>query len=251
MMPRLRDASDPTRLSHWFPLVQMAGLPVPATRIICATDEEQQALWRIVGDGEDVPEPEDLYRRIQAAGAEVCADLVSQDAFFLRTDYTSCKHSWRRTCHVPNQAAVPLHVKHLFQESQLLDVFGFPCDVWVVRELLPTRPVFAAFEGLPITREYRLFIEGGRLSHIQPYWPADVIRQAMPGKPHLINRLRDMNRLDAATHIQLNSLTLRVAGAVEGDWSVDWMQVPCRGWVLTDMAEAAYSYRYEPGREDW
>lgn len=121
-----RDKDDKTRLSYWFPKVQAAGLPVPTTRIITLTREESTALtMHLFGEG-----PADELHRLHAkiAGA---ADEIGGVPFFLRTDFTSAKHDWKDTCCVRNADLIPHHIHAIWEYSELADMMGLLCDVWL------------------------------------------------------------------------------------------------------------------------
>jgi hypothetical protein len=48
----------------------------------------------------------------------------------------------------------------------------------VVREMIPTTPVFTAFAGqMPVTQEFRVFADSGKILGYQPYWPKDSIQE--------------------------------------------------------------------------
>ncbi|MBV8781157.1 MAG: hypothetical protein JO353_07140 [Phycisphaerae bacterium] len=230
-----------TRLSFWFPRIKAHGLPVPKTEII-------RTKLFLAGLLEEKPAHEfsdgflEFMDEIRGAG-----DRLGWPCF-LRTDYTSAKHYWKKTCFVEDRYAIASHVAEIVEFSELADIMGLPTDVWVVRELLKTDPAFHAFSGdMPITQEFRFFVEGGRVSHIQPYWPANAIEQGRPAATDWRGRLREINRLEDHDRRILSEMSLQAFRALgEGDWSIDWLLTTDRDWVLTDMAEASRSFRYEP-----
>ena len=238
-----RGPDDVTRLSYWFPKVRDAGLPVPATAWVDVSSEEQDDLVAMVGDGKEARLLDRLCDRIWAA-----AETLGIAPYFLRTDYTSAKHDWKRTCYLPSRAVLPSHVACLVECSLMANIMGLPIDRFVVRELLPTVPAFHAFNGrMPITREFRIFVRDGVIEHLQPYWSPDVFsndRTAWVSNWRLL--LETLSKLDEFERGMLELWTRKASAAVPGFWSVDWLWVPVRGWVLTDMAEGSQSYRWDP-----
>lgn len=236
----MRTRDDKTRLSYWFPLIRDAGLPVPKTVIIPAlTEKEEGALYDLIGDGTPWPAFEDLCDTIADAG-----DLVGWPCF-LRTDYTSAKHSWREACFLPDRANVGRHVHNIAEFSAMADLMGLPMDRWVVRELLKTEPSFVAFDGMPITREFRVFVKDGAVEHFQPYWPPDAIEGHTSTADWRV-RLDALNAIPEDEKTAVVALALSANKAVPGFWSVDCLWVPTRGWFITDMAEGEKSYRWQP-----
>ena len=235
---------DSTRLSYWFPLVQAAGLPVPRTRIVSLSDEEFRD-FSAVFDGKTPECWERLMRDIRAAAEG--PDGVGVP-FFLRTDFTSNKHNWEKSCHVSDLERIGHYVYDLAEFSEMADMFGgMPPDTFVVRELLPTNAVFTAFWGkMPIAREFRFFVRDGYVEHWQPYWPPESIEGHDPSVAGWRDVLDEMSQLSNDAFQRLVEMTLRVSAAVPGFWSVDWLQTTDRGWVLTDMAEGEKSYRWVP-----
>lgn len=237
---RSRTRDDKTRLSYWFPLIEAAGIPVPKTIILPAlTPKEEGQLYEwAAGEGE-CPWLADLSVEILTAADELGWPC------FLRTDYFSAKHSWSRSCFLSDPDEVMNHIKTIAEYSIMADLMGLPIDRWVVRELLPTKPAFHAFDGMPITREFRVFVRDGKVDHFQPYWPPDAL-DGQTDEPEWRMLLNDFNCLTPETYDEITNLALRVNAAVPGYWSVDCLSVEGRGWMVTDMAEGHKSYRWEP-----
>lgn len=246
-MPKntMRGADDKTRLSYWFPIIQAAGFRVPKTVIVKATENEINGLWQRL-DGDYSTKIDSLFDRLYAASYEVGHSAVNSQPIFLRTDFTSGKHDWKRTCFVEEVCELPKHVFALAEFSACADFLGFPFDTWVVREFLKTSPAFHAFSGeMPITREFRFFVRDGEIEHWQPYWPPDAIADYAPADvPDWRGRLAKLND-PTGDYAELFSLSHQVARVVPGYWSVDWLLTTDRGWVLTDMAEGENSFRWD------
>lgn len=172
--------NSPNQFEYWYPHIVSLGIPTPKTQIIPLSSEVIEAVYR----------QEPLPQFAQLAEA---AKLISQieqifeswgvDALFLKNSLGSAKHMWKHTCHLPKHPSTP------GLEHHILSHIGCNLYVWIdnnfilptgiiLRELLDVNTAFHAFEGTPITQEFRLFIEGGRVVGYQPYWPEDSILDA-------------------------------------------------------------------------
>lgn len=240
--------NDRSCLSYWFPLVRDAGLPVPKTAIIQAPDLSP---WISRKSGESLTSGFDgFFNDLARACAEVGGFPV-----FLRTGHGSGKHGWKDTCFVPNFDVLPQHVYAIFEWSHMVDMLGLPTDVWAVRELLKTEPIFKAFDDFPVTKERRYFVRDGEVICRHPYWPEAAVEEGSPrllSKPLQIDlpitdwreRLAEMNAETPEEVEELTALSRRVAKSVSGFWSVDWLWTADRGWVLIDMAEGERSFHW-------
>ena len=231
-------AVNKTRLSYWFPLIQAAGIPVPRTEIV----PYEHSLAPLF-DGEQPEGWNDLRRNIIHA-----AERISRTGpWFLRTDFGAAKHSWKNTCFVIDLSSIGRHIAAIAEEHEMQFPFVPPCDKWIVREMLPTKPIFTAFWGdMPITREFRFFVLDGEVMSWQPYWPPDSLKDHKPSRKDWRKRLAAASFFhDTGEQEMLYDLARRVSRAVPGFWSVDLLETE-RGWFVTDMAEGEKSYRWEP-----
>lgn len=235
---------EKTALSYWFPIIQAAGLPVPKTEIVVATPDEVRQLVETFDEG--TAEPEDLYRRIGCAAERV---VGIGRPFFLRTDFTSGKHSWADTCFVADHERVGRHVLNLVEFSLCVDFMGLDFSTWVVRELLQPQAVAChAFRGMPIAREFRYFVRDDAIEHRQPYWPMESLEGsvAMPDRESWEEDLATISVLSEQERHFLDVLARGAGRALGGYWSVDFYETRDRGWMITDMAEGEKSYRWSP-----
>ena len=232
--------NDENCISHWLPPIEAVPTIRTPKTIIVRTDVPLIDLL-------DGSSPDDLYEFLDELRA-ACRTIGHP--CFLRSGYFSGKHSWLDSCFVRKSSRLLGQVGRIVEDGELASIIGFPWQVWAVREMIRTRPMFHAFDGcMPITREFRFFVEGGAVTHVQPYWPAGAIEDHT-------NRLTPDNwrELLAEASIlsddlreQLAALSVLAANAVGGDWSVDWLQDADAHWWLIDMARAADSFRYEHG----
>lgn len=226
-----------TALSYWFPQIEAAGLPVPKTTILKMPQACLEECWQLFdgeGDGKLLKEfAERLAVACDAMGFPV----------FLRTDFTSHKHSWEKTCFVPNRNAMFLHVYELAELSDMMNMDGsLNWDTWVVREMLPTIPlaVCPRYGNMPVNREFRFFVRDGEIVCAHPYWPAEGLRQGGCNTD-----LELMTELGFPSDMsELEDLARRAGRAVGGSWSVDILETK-RGWFVTDLAEASKSFHWE------
>lgn len=227
---------DLNSLDFWFPPLEQAGLPVPRTVIVRTSNDLTPVLDGLLPDGFEL-----LVEQLKLAG-----QAVGGPPFFLRTGHGSGKHGWKDTCYVDDLDAVGWHVAALVEWSCTVDLLGLPTEVWAARQLIDTVPLFHAFERMPITREFRLFVRDDQVEHVQAYWPADAIaRGGHPDDQDWQTKLEQASVLLDDERTLLIELAARAVSAVGGGfWSVDMLEDRAGSWWLTDMAEGDKSFRY-------
>jgi hypothetical protein len=229
--------ADRTALSYWFPKVLAAGLPVPKTNIIQMSDDAHRTiavhLW-----GEDA-DPSPVAAFVETLKATAAGFGLP---FFLRTDHTSGKHDWDRACFVADPNELTTHVYTIAEYSELAGLIGMPWRKWVVREMLPTKPVgfCPVYRNMPVCKEFRFFVDGEKIECFHPYWPRHALRQ---GGCELSSE-EYAELCDPGDVGELSRIASRAGGAVGGRWSVDLLETE-RGWFLTDMAEADKSFHWD------
>jgi hypothetical protein len=231
-------------LSFWFPKLQAAGLPVPRTEIVF-TGVDLVPLC----DGQTPDGWEEFVALLRTA-----ADTIGPPPWFLRTGQGSGKHNWRNTCFVRDAAELRFHVTALVEWSHIVDFLGLPHNVWCVREMLPVDPVavLPAYGDMPLVKEVRAFVEGGRVVCDHPYWPARAVLEGfgLRGRETLTpdEQKRVLDAIDQITIVPetWRPLAERVAEVFAGDgsWSVDLLATR-NGWFVTDMAAAARSFHWD------
>ena len=244
---------DKNCLSYWFVKIEAAGLPVPKTRIVRAEMDLMPLL-----DGKEPEGFQDFMEDLWAALAEIGYPA------FLRTGHTSAKHEWRDTCYVTSSSQLPTHVCNLVEWSNIESMMGLPTDVWAVREMLPTKPLFTAFNGMPICREFRLFVDGPQVVCRHAYWPRGSLIKGFPLKPrrHIAGQWWNISEKDYQLpknfdqlyeslclfseddHFKLHQLASLAGKTLGGQWSVDLIETE-RGWFVTDLALAHDSFHCE------
>lgn len=230
--------ADRNSLAFWFPKIEAAGLKVPRTKIVTTNADLLDLL-----DGKLPLGYGDFMHALVGACEHIGWPV------FLRTGHGSGKHEWSRTCYVERPEALPSHVGALVEWSALVDVLGLPTNVWAVREMIPTAPLFtcAGYKGFPVTREFRFFVRDGEVEHAQPYWPADAVEQGRPDDPNWREALAWASDLAPSVRHHLAHIAAHAGRAVGGGyWSVDLLEDRDGEWWLTDMAEGDRSFRWEP-----
>lgn len=225
---------DRNCLSFWYPPIAKAGLPVPETIIL----KREEGLEDLI-DGKLPNGWGEFMEALEAATRKLGPPV------FLRTGHGSDKHNWEDTCYVTGVDDLEQHVYNLVEWSVLADIMGMPTDVWAVRKLIDTEPIFHAFRGrMPITREFRLFVRDGKIRHTQPYWPLEAIENPSDANwRELLTLASKLWPQDAA----LRELAIEAVEAVGGGyWSVDFLRDRYGKAWLTDMAEGERSFRYGP-----
>jgi hypothetical protein len=216
-------------LSYWYPLIK--GLvPTPRTEIVRSGD--LSALF-----DNKLPECWETFQaEIDLARANIGGDC------FLRTGQGSGKHNWSRTCFLPKNDSVISHVAALIDWSMLVDFMGLPCDVWCVREMLPTSPIGVCprYSGMPVCREFRFFAEAGQVKCFHPYWPLGALIEGGFAADLPEGWYEQFCKLDDTEPKRLAEI---VSNSVPGAWSIDILETK-RGWFVTDMAVAQQSYHW-------
>lgn len=236
-------AEDKTCLSYWLPKLEVAGIPVPKTKIVtmplCAQESILEWFDGKAGNGKEEP----FFAELTAAAFEIGFPC------FLRTGHTSGKHEWNRCCYLTSADKIKQHVFNLAEHSECADLIGLPWSVWAVREFLPTVPFGACrnWNGLPVCREFRFFVDGGVVRCWHPYWPLKALEdgQAVLEDGSTFSKESYANLCHNYAPPVLSALAAAAGRAVGGAWSVDTLETR-RGWFVTDMAEADKSFHW-PG----
>lgn len=222
-------------ITFWYPMLKQIRMRVPKTFILYTDVEFIRWFDGEKPDGVD-EFIEDLTRAIERMGMPC----------FLRTGQTSAKHDWKSTCYIDSLDNLDRHVFNIVEQSELSSLIGLSCNVWAVRELIPTTPLFHAFSGnMPITREFRVFIYNGGVECIHPYWPKEAFLNHADDKiwkPH-IKKLQQLMKKDRT---EITKMAKYIAEYIPGYWSVDFLQDSDGEWWVTDMALGRMSWHW-PG----
>ncbi len=255
--------TDKNCLTYWFPRLLAAGVPVPRTEIVDAGENWQHLLGYFddpnqhpveLANAKAVMLP--LVDKIRFAAGNV----IGRGPWFLRTGQGSGKHNWKECCDLRDLDAVENNILSLVQWSEVIDFMGLPWRYWAVRERLPVKPiaVLPGYDDMPLVREMRCFVEGGKILCHHPYWPRNAIRDGLsPAGRGLLFEYNDVaseieaDRLYAASLMDNEaewdalSLAKKVANAFadDGCWSVDVLETEA-GFYVTDMAIGERSFHW-------
>lgn len=235
---RMQELEKQSSMFYWFPKIATLGngIRVPKT-VMIQTDFSAMLAMIMEGRPEDLPTVERTVEDVRVA-----ANLLGWPVF-LRTDQLSDKHSWRRTCYCPDLETLSHHMGNLTESSYMLLDMQTQSTGFAVREFLRLKSSFTAFEGMPVAREFRFFVEGDKVIHWQPYWPPDSIRE--PSATDWRELLAEMNEITAPEFAVLEAQSVTVGRAIPGQWSVDFAQDVDGKWWLIDMARGEVSFKWE------
>ena len=224
-----------TSMLYWWPKIRDLKIPVPKTEIITVPYND------LVGLLNDKRLSLEYEKKIIEAGDKVGYPL------FLRTDMSSAKHQWERTCFVPKVEDIFKHIRALIDETLTAGIFGeLDPNALVFREFLHLYSTFTAFSGLPIARERRYFIRDGVVECHHAYWIYDAIERGWGQRYNNWRQLLfNLNREHKNEIKLLTSYAKRVAEVLRGYWSVDFACSKSRTWYLIDMAEGEKSWHPE------
>ena len=225
---------DITCMSYWYPKIE-GKIPTPKTHMKIYGWQDFYPLM----DGHRPEIMDDLIAFVKQSGDDVGWPI------FLRTGMTSAKHYWKDSCFVKEAKDIERHVNEICQFSFIADMMGLDTDVWVVREMLPVFPVGYAFEDMPITRELRYFVDGGKIECVHPYWPKEALEGHWVEIPKSGVYPKAIHEFSTEEMNETGEIAKICGAALGGKWSVDILATE-KGWYMTDMAEAYKSY-HSPG----
>ena len=154
------------------------------------------------------------------SGTDVSMDEImaalrpfGERAIMVKDFVKSRKHEWLEACYIPSAAdrsAVERVVK------RFLELQGEELNEGLVfREFVAFEPLTThSKSGMPLTREYRLFILNGEIILTIPYWEeGNYVKQGDDRLP-----LPWMNEI--ARTVQSSFFTMDIARRVDGSWSI-------------------------------
>ena len=225
----------------WYPKTKDLPIPQPKTVMV---KMPFNTLFRFAEQGEPIP---DLYRnRIEKAAKEIGFPL------FLRTDLASGKHAWKDTCYVPQLEDLYQHIQGVVESNDCADILGLNYSGLAFRELIETDWAFKAFWGeMPVARERRYFVEGGKVLCHHPYWIEQAIAEWAEGwsKPNLQQDWRQvLSELNTETPDEVKLLSgyaEQISAVLDGYWSLDFAHGRDGTWFFIDAAVGSHSWHPE------
>lgn len=220
---------------NWFLKIRDI-LPVPRTEIMPISPDEMFEVISLL-DGEMISE--DLFQRTKDAAKKIGYPL------FLRSDQGSAKHDYEHSCHIEKEEDLLGHLACLFEWHLMHDLWP---EAIVFRELLQLYAPFKAFDGLPIAKERRYFVDEGKVMCHHPYWPEGAIQTGRGAKSLPVGWQNTLAGLNFESHWEVDHLT-QMAEAfsenVPGFYSVDFAQKTDGKWIMIDAARGELSWHPE------
>ena len=219
-----------TSMLYWYPKIKDLEIPQPRTEMYELTKQELSSFY-------NEKFPKTLLKNIKP--------ILSKFPFpmFVRSDFSSAKHSWEDSCFVINRKKLEGNIYTIIIENMCADLLGLPFEALVFREYVPLEAGFKAFRGnMPVAKERRYFIKDGQIQCHHPYWPKGAIRDPNNDKWEAI-----LERQNTETEKEIKLLfeyCLLVAKQLEGYWSVDFAYGQDKKWYLIDMAEGDRSFHW-------
>lgn len=187
---------------------------------------------------------------------------------FMKTDEFSGKHSWEKTCFIPNKALFIPNLARLIEESYMVDICGLPLDALIFRKFIPLESRFTFFEGnMPVARERRYFIKNGQIQCHHPYWDQLVFEDVFKTEDKMFESLNKMginhsyskkfspekrdqirqwvHEINVETPEEIEILTSycqTIIPSFPEYWSVDFAYGLDKKWYLIDMALGEVSW---------
>lgn len=215
--------NNPSCLSFWYPIIStLPGINTPKTKLFPIHFKDQLTLI----DQEPTKESLQVIEQMKEFSKELGYPVFMKNSLF------SGKHSWKNTCFVSSPDQFLPHLRHLTDFA-----YAVGCEeslYWIVREIIPTKAPFTAFNEMPVTKERRYFVKDGKVVFHHPYWIPSSIQD--PSIENWAEELEKLNHESPEEIKELVSLSETVAKALPGFWSVDFLQDVNGKWYLIDMA---------------
>lgn len=242
-VPTLLDTSrdSPNQFEYWYSHIVELGIPTPKTVVIPLSPEVIKAVYR----EEPLPKLAELQEAVKLVKqVEQTFETWGADKLFLKNSLSSAKHWWKNTCDLPKLS--PTRAQH-----HILSHIGCSLFLWIdsnfilptaiiLREMLDIDPAFHAFKGTPITKEFRLFVENGRVIGYQPYWPEDSIFEA--DADDWREKLQAISSISPELLLTITKYAEKIT--LPHDWSVDFLIDRDGNPWLIDMALSQESFKF-------
>lgn len=223
-------SDNPNSAVNWWPKIDKLPVPTPYTELV---DVSQYDSIKWLDEGVDSEVLDDISQVI---------DYYFGYPVFIRTDLESGKHDYNKTCFVLHEQKLERNIHQLVQKHFLpMRPHDHSLAAFMIREYLNIKSKFTAFyEELPIGVEVRHFIKDGEWEKGHYYWPKESIwHPDSDSWEKQINEMIEESKEDLEKHQGMASL---IAGAISGDWSLDFAKTEQGVWYLIDMARYEDSY---------
>lgn len=229
-------ADDRTRLlaqrdiGYWHPRLAATGVLTPSTVLVAGPPG---------GVPPDDAPSRDYYSflaRLLAAGREVGYPFV------LRTGLACAKHQWSGAAIVPRADEIAARAR---ATQAWCAERGVPVVRWAVRQYVPPVAGFSVYDGLPVGREFRVFLRDGLPLCVHPIWPLAAIeagRPADPFWPAAFDTLTEL-RPEGDRRVIL-TLARRAATHLSGAWAIDFLATEDGRWVAHSASPSALAWHH-------
>lgn len=269
---RVAEGNKRSSMCQWFPKVQCLNIPMPKTIII----EVPQELLLEFLDPESDPEVESpsWYGFYAPNILKTVRNLQNEHGVFIRTDLSSGKHSWDKSCFISaekleDETWIWGHLSIVIEENECASPLGLPYKTVVVREFIPLAAEFTAFSGMPVAPERRYFVKDGEVLCHHSYWVEDAVERgirtselkAVEEKVEKVplsnftdhsknlvprNWRKLLQKINTETPKEIEQLSLYAWWVGEalggGYWSVDFALGKDGKWYLIDLADGVISW---------
>jgi len=220
---------------YWWPLVKDLDISQPKTMLVRHEGAFKGKLSYDPLDGKPDKYFTEMLEVVKEAAKEIGYPV------FIRSDELSNKHDWKESCYVENEGQLYSHICNILEFTAC--AFGPSFYGIAVREFLELDWRFKAFwGGMPVAREFRMFVRDGKLECWHPYWPPSSIERPSIKNWHPL--LKEMQTLTDGELAYLTDMAETVGEAVKGYWSIDLCQTKTGRWYMTDMAVGEDSYHW-------
>jgi len=242
-MSKTKVSINVSSLFNWYPKTKNLPVPQPRTETVMIS---QGSLFRFAEEGK--PLPDEDKTRIEETANKIGYPL------FLRTDLASGKHSWKKSCYVPNAEDLYDHIMEVVSFNDNADILGLSYHGLVFREFLDLDWRFKAFWGqMPVARERRYFVDDGKILCHHPYWIEDAIAQwaedRFLGKQEIVDNWREiLAELNTETPEECKLLTdyaQKISEVLPRYWSLDFAHGRDGTWWFIDAALGKESWHPE------
>lgn len=215
---------------YWYPLVEKAGIKSPKTVLVPFKGKLDWCIF----DGKKSKSYLAYIKLLEQEAEKIGYPL------FLRTDETSNKFEWGNSCYVESKEKLYGNLLNILEFIEMAMSLGFKGVA--LREFLKLESSFTSHRGMPVAKEFRLFVRNGKLECLHPYWPKRSII-----KPSVADWETKLTELRQLTPDDINAILdelVKFSDMLPENWSVDFCKTVSDEWYLTDMAISEHSYHW-------